>query len=171
MLRGYSREVVVGILQTSEYRTFIPVLGAFFARHPVEIPVRHAARVAETSKYSWLELLSLQLDVLSGFSLWPLRALFFIGTGVAVLGLGMGALILALRLYYGSAWAVEGVFTLFAVLFCFVGAQFFALGLLGEYVGRIFQTVRKRPLFVLDALYHDGEGGRSDGYQCAQGKR
>jgi undecaprenyl-phosphate 4-deoxy-4-formamido-L-arabinose transferase len=163
MLRGYSREVVAEILQNPEYRTFIPVLGTLFARHPVEIPVRHTARAAGASKYSLLKLLSLQLDLMSGFSLWPLRALFFVGTGVAALGLGMGMLILALRLYYGSAWAVEGVFTLFAVLFCFVGAQFFALGLMGEYIGRIFQAVRKRPLFVLDALYHDEEGGSSGG--------
>ncbi|HSX78081.1 MAG TPA: undecaprenyl-phosphate 4-deoxy-4-formamido-L-arabinose transferase, partial [Candidatus Saccharimonadia bacterium] len=170
MLRGYSREVVTGILQNPEYRTFIPMLGTLFARHPIEIPVRHTARVAGASKYSLLKLLSLQLDLMSGFSLWPLRALFFVGTGVAALGLGMGTLILALRLYYGSAWAAEGVFTLFAVLFCFVGAQFFALGLLGEYIGRIFQAVRKRPPFVLDALYHDEEGGRSGGCQRGKGK-
>jgi undecaprenyl-phosphate 4-deoxy-4-formamido-L-arabinose transferase len=90
---------------------------------------------------------------------------------MAALGLGMGALILALRLYYGSAWAVEGVFTLFAMLFCFVGAQFFALGILGEYIGRIFQVVRKRPLFVLDALYHEAEGERGHGCQPSKGQQ
>jgi undecaprenyl-phosphate 4-deoxy-4-formamido-L-arabinose transferase len=149
MLRGYSRDVVKGILANPEYRAFLPALATFFARNPVEIPVSHEERAGGTSKYSLLKLFSLQLDLLTGFSLWPLRALFFVGTGVACLGLLLGLLILALRLYYGPGWAAEGVFTLFALLFCFIGAQFFAFGLLGEYIGRIFQAVRKRPPYIL----------------------
>jgi len=149
MLRGYSREVVNGILANPEYRAFLPALATFFARNPVEIPVSHAERAGGASKYSLLKLFSLQLDLLTGFSLWPLRALFFMGTGVACLGFLLGLLILALRLYYGPGWAAEGVFTLFALLFCLIGAQFFAFGLLGEYIGRIFQSVRKRPPYIL----------------------
>jgi len=149
MLRGYSREVVNGILANPEYRAFLPALATFFARNPVEIPVSHEERAGGASKYSLLKLFSLQLDLLTGFSLWPLRALFFMGTGVACLGFLLGLLILALRLYYGPGWAAEGVFTLFALLFCLIGAQFFAFGLLGEYIGRIFQSVRKRPPYIL----------------------
>ena len=156
MLRGYSREVVEGIVANPEYRTFIPALGTFFAKDPMEIPVYHEERSAGDSKYSPLKLFSLQLDLMTGFSLWPLRTLFFVGTGVAILGLLLGLLILALRLYYGSGWAVEGVFTLFALLFFFVGGQLFALGLLGEYIGRIFQAVRKRPPYIL-AKIHQGD--------------
>lgn len=153
MLRGYSREVVEGIVANPEYRTFIPALGTFFAKNPVEIPVNHEERSAGNSKYSLLRLFSLQLDLMTGFSLWPLRTLFFVGTGVAVLGLVLGVLILALRLYYGAGWAVEGVFTLFALLFFFVGAQLLGLGLIGEYIGRIFQAVRKRPPYVLGEIH------------------
>jgi len=149
MLRGYSREVVNGILANPEYRAFLPALATFFARNPVEIPVSHEERAGGASKYSLLKLFSLQLDLLTGFSLWPLRAMFFMGTGVACLGFLLGLLILALRLYYGPGWAAEGVFTLFALLFCLIGAQFFAFGLLGEYIGRIFQSVRKRPPYIL----------------------
>ena len=149
MLRGYSREIVAGILANPEYRTFIPALATFFARNPVEIPVSHAERAGGTSKYSVLKLFSLQLDLITGFSLWPLRALFFMGTAVACVGLALGLLLLFFRLYYGPGWAVQGVFTLFALLFCFIGAQFFAFGLLGEYIGRIFQAVRRRPTHIL----------------------
>lgn len=153
MLRGYSREVVNGILKNPEYRTFIPALGAFFARRPVEIAVRHEDRAAGESKYSMLKLFSLQLDLVTGFSLWPLRALFFVGSFIAASGLLMGLFILALRLYLGAEWAGGGVFTLFAVLFFFVGAQLFAFGLLGEYVGRILQCVRGRPPYVVKEIY------------------
>lgn len=150
MLRGYNREVVRGILENPEYRTFIPALATYFARNPVEIEVEHEERAAGQSKYSLLKLLSLQLDLMTGFSMWPLRILFFVGSIIALLGLTSALTILILRLYYGPDWAVQGVFTLFAGLFFLVGCQFFALGLLGEYIGRIFQAVRKRPPFILD---------------------
>jgi len=156
MLRGYSRDVVRSIFANPEYRTFIPALGTFFASNPVEIQVEHEERIAGNSKYSLLRLLGLQLDLMTGFSLWPLRMLFFVGTGVALLGISLGILILILRFYYGPGWAAQGVFTLFALLFFFVGAQLFGLGLLGEYIGRIFQAVRERPPYVLGKV-HRGE--------------
>ncbi len=149
MLRGYSKPVIKGILQNPEYRTFIPALATFFAKNPIEIRVSHEGRAAGNSKYSLLKLFGLQLDLMTGFSLWPLRTLFFAGIAISFLGLSLGALILVLRIYYGPEWAAGGVFTLFALLFFFVGAQFFGLGLIGEYIGRIFQAVRKRPPYVL----------------------
>ena len=155
MLRGYSREVVRGILENPEYRTFIPALATFFANNPVEIEVRHEERAAGRSKYSLLKLFSLQLDLMTGFSMWPLRILFFVGTFVAILGLIAAAVIIVLRFYYGPGWAAEGVFTLFAALFFLIGCQFFALGLIGEYIGRIFQAVRKRPSFIIGRVFID----------------
>ena len=160
MLRGYSREVVEGILSNPEYRTFIPALATFFARNPVEIYVRHEERAAGQSKYSLLRLFSLQLDLMTGFSMWPLRILFFVGTFMAFGGLLAAAVIVGLRIYYGAGWAAEGVFTLFAALFFLVGCQFFALGLLGEYIGRIFQAVRKRPTFILEWVKGREKGER-----------
>ena len=68
---------------------------------------------------------------------------------MAGLGIALGALIVVLRLALGSDWAAQGVFTLFAVLFVFVGAQFVALGILGEYLGRVYDQVRQRPRYVV----------------------
>ncbi len=152
MLRGYDREIVVGILENPEYRTFIPALAQFFARNPIEIEVRHEERVAGDSKYSILKLFGLQLDLLTGFSLWPLRVLFLVGSFMAFLGLALGSAIIVLRIVLGSQWAAQGVFTLFAFMFFLVGAQFFALGVLGEYIGRIFQAVRRRPPYIIGAV-------------------
>jgi len=50
---------------------------------------------------------------------------------------------------HGAGWSAEGVFTLFAVLFIFTGAQFIAMGLLGEYIGRIYHDVRARPRYFV----------------------
>jgi undecaprenyl-phosphate 4-deoxy-4-formamido-L-arabinose transferase len=57
-----------------------------------------------------------------------------------------------MRLRYGPGWAAEGVFTLFAILFIFVGAQFVAMGLLGEYIGRIYHDVRARPRWFVQKV-------------------
>jgi len=65
------------------------------------------------------------------------------------LGFALGVFILIMRLVYGPEWAVGGVFTLFALLFIFIGAQFLGMGLLGEYIGRIYYDVRGRPRYVI----------------------
>jgi undecaprenyl-phosphate 4-deoxy-4-formamido-L-arabinose transferase len=152
MLRGYSHEIAHAIAGRREVRTFIPALGYIYARNPVEIEVAHEARHEGQSKYSLLRLFRLQLDLMTGFSLEPLRLLIGAGLVIAALGIGFGSLLLALRLIEGPGWAAYGVFTLFAILFMFVGAQFVALGLLGEYIGRIFQAVRERPAYILREL-------------------
>ena len=155
MLRGYSREIAQSIAARREVRTFIPALGYLYAKNPVEIDVAHEARHEGKSKYSLLRLFRLHLDLMTGFSLAPLRLLFSVGSFVAAAGILFGVLLLVLRLVEGPEWAAFGVFTLFAVQFMFVGAQFIAFGLLGEYVGRIFQAVRERPAYVLRDLAED----------------
>jgi undecaprenyl-phosphate 4-deoxy-4-formamido-L-arabinose transferase len=152
MLRGYSREVAQGIVNCREYRTFIPALATLFARRPTEIGVAHEARAAGESKYSLFKLFSLQLDLITSFSVYPLRALFFVGTILAILGALLGMTILVLRLYFDAHWANDGTLTVLGVLLIFTGLQFFAFGLLGEYIGRIFQQVRSREHYVIQEI-------------------
>jgi undecaprenyl-phosphate 4-deoxy-4-formamido-L-arabinose transferase len=150
MLRGYSGEIAHAIANLREYRTFIPALGTIYASSPIEIPVSHARRATGASKYSLFRLVSLALDLMTCFSLSPLRLLFLCGTAISLLGGVFGLFLLVGRFWlFGPGWAAQGVFTLFAVLFFFVGAQFIAIGVLGEYIGRIFQEVRNRPPYVL----------------------
>ena len=156
MLRAYRRHIVQAMLQCHERSTFIPALANSFARHATEIDVAHAAREVGESKYSVWKLINLQFDLLTGISTFPLRLLSLIGTFVSMLGIGFGALLIILRLIYGRVWAAEGVFTLFAVLFVFVGLQFIGMGLLGEYIGRIYQDVRARPRFFVQQVTGKG---------------
>jgi undecaprenyl-phosphate 4-deoxy-4-formamido-L-arabinose transferase len=159
MLRGYHRDVVAPMVERKEFRTFIPALAMLHARRPVEVEVQHCARAAGTSNYSLLKLFSLQLDLMTSFSIAPLRMLFILGWGTAALGIAFGVLLMFLRFIYGAGWAAEGVFTLFAILFVFIGAQFLAFGLLGEYIGRIYQEVRDRPTYL---LREEGDAGTAD---------
>jgi len=149
MLRAYSRSVINAILQCPERSTFIPVLANTFADRTIEINVEHAERPAGDSKYGVLKLINLQFDLLTSMTTFPLRLLSFIGAIISCIGIGFGLLLLILRIFAGPEWAVQGVFTLFAILFIFIGAQFVAMGLIGEYIGRIYNEARARPRYFV----------------------
>ena len=163
MLRAYRRRVVEAMLACRERSTFIPVLANMFAKRTAEIEVRHAERTRGESKYSLFKLVNLQFDLLTCMTTTPLRLLSYAGGAIAAAAVGFGALLLVLRTFFGAAWAGEGVFTLFALLFFFVGAQFVAMGLLGEYVGRIHADVRERPRYIVDSVGGETMGETNSG--------
>ncbi len=158
MLRAYRRNVVDAMLQCHEHSTFIPILANSFAGSTSEIPVQHEARTQGDSKYSFLKLISLQFDLLTSMSTFPLRLLSFLGTTIAISGTLFGVFLMVMRFAMGTEWAAQGVFTLFALLYIFIGAQFIALGLLGEYIGRIYQDVRARPRFFIQEIVGNSPG-------------
>ena len=150
MLRGYSRRIVNLVRQCNESNTFIPALAYTFAANPTEIHVKHEERFAGESKYSLYQLIRLNFDLVTGFSVMPLQLFSIFGM---LLALGSGilfALLLVRRFVLGSE--VEGVFTLFALTFFLIGVMLFGLGLLGEYIGRIYQQVRERPRYVVQTI-------------------
>ncbi|MCA1808342.1 MAG: glycosyltransferase [Kiritimatiellia bacterium] len=155
MLRAYRRNIVQAMLQCHERSTFIPALANSFAKRTAEVEVRHAQRQGGVSKYSLLKLINLQFDLLTSITTMPLRCLSVFGMLMFLLGGGLGALILVLRVWHGPEWAVDGVFTLLAILFFFLGAQFLAMGLLGEYLGRTYQDVRARPRYFIKDILGD----------------
>jgi undecaprenyl-phosphate 4-deoxy-4-formamido-L-arabinose transferase len=158
MLRAYRREIVDAMLLCKERSSFIPALANSFAKRIAEVPVQHAERAAGESKYGLWKLVNLQFDLLTSFSLLPLQMLSVFGLVVSLLGVASGVALLVYRFLHPEG-TVQGVFTLFAVLFFFVGAQFLAFGLLGEYIGRIYQEVRDRPRYVVKKLHKaDPEG-------------
>jgi len=155
MLRAYRRHVVEAMLMCKEHSTFIPILANSFARITTEIPVKHEARKQGQSKYSLMKLVMLHFDLLTSMTTFPLRLLSIVGGMISSAGIGFGLFLLLMRIYYGAEWAAEGVFTLFAILFIFVGAQFIAMGLLGEYIGRVYHDVRARPRYFVQRVSGD----------------
>jgi undecaprenyl-phosphate 4-deoxy-4-formamido-L-arabinose transferase len=150
MLRAYDRALVDTLNACQEVNTFIPALAYTFAANPTEIEVSHEERFAGTSKYSLYRLIRLNFDLVTGFSIVPLQWFSLIGT---LLSLGAGALfvlLLARRFLFGAE--VEGVFTLFALQFFLIGILLFGIGLMGEYVGRIQQEVRRRPRYRISEV-------------------
>jgi undecaprenyl-phosphate 4-deoxy-4-formamido-L-arabinose transferase len=160
MLRAYRRIIVDRMVNCHEHSTFIPALATYFSKKVTEIEVAHESRYGGESHYSLRKLINLQFDLVSSFSDFPLKFIMYVGIGMAFLGISFGILLGIARLAYGAHWAAEGIFTLFAVLFAFIGFQFFALGVMGEYIGRIYREVRKRPEYMIERIYPTNENRR-----------
>jgi undecaprenyl-phosphate 4-deoxy-4-formamido-L-arabinose transferase len=158
MLRGYSRHIIDTINRCGEINTFIPALAYTFAQNPIEIDVAHEERFAGESKYSLYSLIRLNFDLVTGFSVVPLQWLSFIGVILSVGSAGLFLLLLVRRFMFGAE--VQGVFTLFAITFFMLGVIIFALGLLGEYIGRIYQQVRARPRYLVQTILEE-QGGHT----------
>ena len=147
MLRAYSRNVIDSINLCQESSSFIPALANTYAKRIVEIEVGHEERKKGVSKYSLFRLLRLNFDLMTGFSLLPIQFIGLAGRPHRHRGSGVRRLPHHPPLHRGPE--SQGLFTLFAVLFFFMGVQIFALGIIGEYIGRIFQEVRRRPRFIV----------------------
>ncbi|NHQ81814.1 glycosyltransferase [Chromobacterium vaccinii] len=158
MMRAYSRRIIDTINQCNELHTFIPALAYQFSQHPTEVVVGHEERFAGESKYSLYSLIRLNFDLMTGFSIVPLQWFSLMGMAVSA---GSGLLVVYLllrRLILGPE--VGGVFTLFAIAFFLIGLALFGIGLLGEYIGRIYQEVRSRPRYVIQAVLEQ-KGGQA----------
>jgi undecaprenyl-phosphate 4-deoxy-4-formamido-L-arabinose transferase len=150
MLRAYSRDIVDAINDCNEVNTFIPALAYTFAQRPTEIEVAHEERAAGETKYSLYKLIRLNFDLVTGFSVVPLEAFSIAGMLISLLSVLFVAFLAIRRLIVGPE--AEGLFTLFGIAFFLIGITLFGIGLLGEYVGRIYQQVRQRPRYVVQAV-------------------
>lgn len=161
MLRAYRRPVVERMISCHEHSTFIPALATHFGKRITEITVAHEERHGGKSNYPLRKLINLQFDLVASFSDLPIKLIMYGGIAMATLGVCFGLVLAVARLVYGALWAAQGVFTLFAVLFAFVGLQFFALGVIGEYIGRIYREVRRRPEYVIESVYGADEEAKN----------
>jgi undecaprenyl-phosphate 4-deoxy-4-formamido-L-arabinose transferase len=164
MLRGYHRSVIDAVNHCTEVSTYVPALAYTFARHPVEIEVAHAERTVGQSKYSLLRLIRLNFDLMTGFSVAPLQFFSMAGIVIAFFSLIFVAYLAIRRLVMGPE--AEGVFTLFGIAFFLIGMALLGLGVVGEYVGRIYEQVRQRPRYTIAAVL----GGDAEPAQLPKGR-
>ncbi len=155
MLRAYSRDIINAINQSREVSTYIPALAYSFSQNPTEIEVEHEERSAGESKYSLYKLIRLNFDLVTGFSTVPLQVFSLIGIAISMLSIAFVIYLGIRRLMVGPE--AEGLFTLFGIAFFLIGVTLFGIGLLGEYVGRIYQQVRERPRYLIQAVLEKTE--------------
>ena len=151
MLRAYRKNIIESIVASGETSTFIPALAYSFAANPVEVEVEHAARSAGESKYHLYDLIRLNFDLMTGFSVVPLQVFTLFGMVVSTFSLLFVIFLFIRRIIVGPE--AEGLFTLFAILYFLVGVGIMGLGIIGEYIGRIYKEVRRRPRFVIRKIY------------------
>ena len=161
MLRAYRRSIIDSISASGETSVFIPALAYSFAASPTEIEVEHAARAAGKSKYKLYDLIRLNFDLMTGFSVVPLQMFTMFGMFVSILSTLFVVYLFIRRLVVGPE--VQGVFTLFAILYFLVGVGIMGLGIIGEYVGRIYQEVRRRPRYVIRKVLEQSDTGDAGG--------
>jgi undecaprenyl-phosphate 4-deoxy-4-formamido-L-arabinose transferase len=150
MFRAYDRNIINAINSCHEVNTFIPALAYSFARKPTEVVVGHEERAAGESKYSLYSLVRLNFDLMTGFSLVPLQMFSLAGIVISLFSGVFFVFLVVRRLIVGPE--AEGLFTLFALMFFMIGIALFGIGLLGEYIGRIYQQVRHRPRYLVEAI-------------------
>jgi undecaprenyl-phosphate 4-deoxy-4-formamido-L-arabinose transferase len=153
MMRAYDRRIIDMINQCNELHTFIPALAYSFAQNPTEVVVTHEERFAGESKYSPYSLLRLNFDLITGFSTLPLQLFSMVGMLIAGFSLVFVLYLFARRLVIGPEEG--GLFTLFAIAFFLIGLALFGIGLLGEYIGRIYHEVRDRPRYQIAAILEE----------------
>jgi undecaprenyl-phosphate 4-deoxy-4-formamido-L-arabinose transferase len=161
MLRAYSRDIVDAVSSSREVSTFVPALAYTFAHRPVEVEVSHEERAAGESKYSLYRLIRLNFDLVTGFSLVPLQMFSMFGMLVA-LGAVVTYIVVMVQRLIVRGWR-DGIVTLWdrdILAFFLIGMLLFGLGLVGEYVGRIYQQVRQRPRYTIRAVLEREESLR-----------
>jgi undecaprenyl-phosphate 4-deoxy-4-formamido-L-arabinose transferase len=147
MLRVYRREVVELLNRCGETTRFITALTSWLGVSIAEVPIRHEARQEGRSRYGFGRLLRMTLDVVTGYSIAPIQTISVMGIIMASVGIVAGLFLLAWRVIFGVN--VTGLATFVALLLVLFGVQLAALGIIGEYIGRIYLEVRQRPYYLV----------------------
>lgn len=145
--RLMDRRVVDALLSLPERNRFMKGLYAWVGFPSVAVPYSPAPRTAGHSSYGLRRLLRLSLDGLTAFTTWPLRVVSVLGFASALVGFLYGGYLTVEYLVLGNP--VSGWTTIVVSLMLFFGVQMISLGVIGEYVARVFEEVKGRPLYVV----------------------
>jgi glycosyltransferase involved in cell wall biosynthesis len=154
--RLMDRPVVDALLSLPERNRFMKGLYAWVGFKAVAVPYLPEARAHGSSHYSPLQLIHLSLDGLTSFTTWPLRAVSTLGFVLALAAFMYGAYLTLFYFLYGHD--VSGWTTIVVGLMLFSGIQLISLGVVGEYIGRVFEEVKARPLYIVKRSLGQGLG-------------
>jgi dolichol-phosphate mannosyltransferase len=145
--RLLDHKVVDVMREMREGHRFVRAMVSWVGFRQIGVPYRRLARKAGETKYPFRKMFRLALDAVTGFSFIPLKLALWTGALATGLGLLLAVVLLILRLNGNIPLAGQG---LTASLILFIGGvQLFIMGILGEYIGRIYDEVRKRPLYII----------------------
>ena len=151
--RLLDRQAVEALKSMPERARFSKGLYAWIGFKSVGVPFEVAERHAGTTKFSYGKLTRFALDGLMSFSTLPLKIWTYIGLGVSVFSLAMALYYILQTIFHGID--VPGYASLIVSITFFAGVQMLSLGILGEYIGRIFAEVKRRPLYLVAERLED----------------
>jgi len=156
-----SRRVVDEIRRLTEHKRYLRGLRAWVGFRQIGMSVERSGRHSGRTKYSYGRLVSLALDGIFAFSILPIRLATFVGALAALATLLYAVYAVAAHLFLGRS--PQG-FTTLVVLITFVsGIHLFFLGIIGEYVGRVYEEAKGRPIYVVERLVRAGEAVTAGG--------
>jgi glycosyltransferase involved in cell wall biosynthesis len=154
--RLLDRQVVDVMNAMPERHRFLRGLSAWTGYPQTEVVYQRPARFAGRSKYPLRRLVGLALDGVTGFSYVPLKLLLFVGLSIAILSAVAMPIVVILRLV--GVFGLTGQTTVFLGVMFFGGVQMLSIGILGEYLGRVYDEVKGRPLYLLRNTINQGPG-------------
>ena len=163
--RLLSPRALAALRQLRERHRFMKGLFGWVGFNRVAIPYHREPRKAGASKFNFWRLWNLALEGITSFSTAPLRLATYLGLLTALVAFAYGAWVIAKALLFGDP--VQGWPTMMAVILFLGGVQLIALGLIGEYLGRLYEESKQRPLYLVDAWLPGA--GVSSGQAPAQG--
>ena len=147
--RLLSPRALAALRQLRERHRFMKGLFGWIGFNAVSIPYRRDARIAGSSKFNAWKLWNFALDGITSFSTAPLRLATYAGLATALFAFGYGGWVVLKALLWGDR--VAGWPSLMAVVLFLGGVQLMALGMIGEYLGRLYEESKQRPLYLVDA--------------------
>lgn len=145
--RLLSRRTLDALAQLRERGRFMKGLFAWVGYRQSALPYRRESRLAGRSKFDYWKLWNFALDGITGFSTVPLRSATYLGVLTALVAFGFGVLTIVKTLFWGET--VRGYPTLITVVLFLGGIQLIALGVIGEYLGRLYDESKQRPLYLI----------------------
>jgi len=149
--RLLDRRAVDAILQFREQHRFMKGLYAWVGYRAVAVPYEREPRAGGATKWSFHKLWNLAIDGITSFTVAPLKLASLFGLAVAILALVYGAIVIVKTLLFGDP--VQGYPSLMVVVLFLGGIQLLFLGIVGEYLGRVFNEVKGRPLYLVDEIH------------------
>jgi polyisoprenyl-phosphate glycosyltransferase len=140
----------VAVFQLLEDHRFLKGLFAWIGFRQVAVPYERAPRLAGETKWNYLKLLNLSIEGITSFSIAPLRAASYVGLITATIAVIYGLYMAGRTILFGNP--VAGYPSLLVIILFLGGVQLLSLGVIGEYVGRIFNETKERPLYLVDSI-------------------
>ena len=148
--RLLSRRAVDAVTMLRERHRFMKGLFAWIGYRQVAVPYERDSRLAGSTKWNYWRLWNFSLEGITSFSIAPLKVATYIGLFTAIIAVVYGILIIGRTILFGNP--VPGYPSLLVIMLFLGGVQLVSLGIIGEYVGRIFNETKQRPLYLVDAI-------------------